>query len=479
MNYRNILFAGCGLFFLFALPIRGCKKIKEDKKPNIVFILADDYGWKDVGYNGKGFYETPNIDQLAKDGMVFTNNYAAGPNCAPSRASLMSGMYTPRHHLYTPGGKSKGQVKYMKLKVPTRSEDETFDIFQSNNDEIDSDIICIPEILTKGGYVSARFGKWHIGEDIQGFDLISSNGKVSGLEEKHYGDINVADQLTDAGIKFIEDHKEQPFFLYLSHWDVHTPIQAKPEVVARFQEKLNKFGGGWNPTYAAMIEAVDKCVGNVRAKLKELGLEKNTLVIFTSDNGGQPHITSNHPLKGGKGSLFEGGIRVPACMAWPGTVKPGSSCNVPIIGVDFLPTFAELAKVPLPVNQSFDGESITPLLKGAKQLNRQSIFWHYPLYLKGNKNNNVLPVCGTNKLYWRGVPSSAIRKGDWKLIYSFEDHSVRLYNLADDISEVNELSLTHPEKTNELLKELKAWQENTNAPVPDVMNPKFEVSDLN
>jgi len=450
------------------------QKANTEKNPNIVFILADDYGWKDIGYNGEGFYETPNIDKLAADGMIFTNNYAAGPNCAPSRACLMSGMYTPRHHLYTPGGKSKGNIEYMKLKVPTRKADASYNTFQSNFDEIDPKITSVAEVIKQGGYTTARFGKWHIGEDTQGFDVSSSNGLSMGLEEKHYGDINVADQLTDAGIKFIDSNKEKPFFLYISHWDVHTPIRAKVEVEARFKEKLKQQGGNWNPTYAAMIAAVDESVGNIRAKLQELGLEENTLFVFTSDNGGQPHITSNKPLKGGKGSLFEGGIRVPACMYWPGTIKPGNSCDVPIIGVDFLPTFAELAGAPLPKDQPVDGESIVPLLHGEKNLKRESIFWHFPLYLKGSKGNKVLPISGTNQLYWRGTPSSAIRKGDWKLIYYFEDQSVKLFNVVQDIGEENDLSQANLEKAAELLKELKAWQKETNAPVPSELNPVFD-----
>lgn len=476
MNYGNILKAGCGLVLMSAtIPSFGLQKSLKKKKPNIVFILADDYGWKDIGYNGEGFYETPNIDKLAAEGVIFTNNYASGPNCAPSRACLLSGMYTPRHHVYTPGGKSKGKLEYMKLKVPTRKADDSYNTFQSNNDEIDPNIISIAEVMKGGGYTTARFGKWHIGEDTQGFDVSSSNGTPS-LEEKHYGDINVADQLTDAGIKFIEENKENPFFLYIAHWDVHTPIRAKAEVKAHFQEKLNMKGGDWNPTYAAMISAVDKSVGNIRAKLKELGLDKNTLVIFTSDNGGQPHVTSNKPLKGGKGSLFEGGIRVPACMVWPGIIKPETSCDVPIIGVDFLPTFADIGGVELPKNQPVDGESIFPLLKGEKQLKRESIFWHYPLYLSGNRRNKLIPVLGTQMLYWRGTPSSAIRKGDWKLIYYFENKSVKLFNLVLDISEENDLSEKEPEKATELLKDLKAWQKETNAPVPSELNPAFVVS---
>ncbi|MCT4646839.1 MAG: sulfatase [Carboxylicivirga sp.] len=482
MYIKNIIRSGIGI--LLATGIMSCRaqnnanvagdRIGQKERPNIVFILADDYGWKDIGYNGEGFYETPNIDQLANDGIIFTNSYAAGPNCAPSRASLLSGMYTPRHHLFTPGGKSKGELQYMKLKTPSRNGDASYNTFQSNNDVIDPNIICIAELLKTGGYTTARFGKWHIGKDTQGFDISSSNGVTKGLEKKHYGDINVADQLTDAGLEFIESNKENPFFLYISHWDVHTPIRAKAEVEAHFKDKLKLTGGDWNTTYAAMISAVDKSVGRIQAKLKECGLDKNTLVVFASDNGGQPHITSNKPLKGGKGSLFEGGIRVPTCMSWPGIIESGTKCDVPIIGVDFFPTFAELANVPLPKKQPVDGESIVPLIHGEHQLKRSSIYWHYPLYLSGNDGNKVLPIYGTDELYWRATPSTAIRKGDWKLIYYFEDQSVKLYNVVKDVSEKNDLALSNPQKVSELLKEIKKWQKETNAPLPNKINSAFE-----
>ena len=444
------------------------------RKPNIVFVLADDLGWMDVGYNGAKFYETPNIDRLAKEGMIFTNGYSGGPNCAPTRACIISGMYTPRHHIYTPGGASKGSVKYMKLKVPAQGRPGNAGTIPSLQ-ALKPKTVSIAEVLKQAGYVTARFGKWHVGPDKQGFDVSGSDG-TPGKEGKHYGSPTVADKLTDAGVAFIEKNRTRPFLLYLTHWDVHTPIRAKAEVVKRYQAKLKDFPGKLNPTYAGMIEAVDKSVGRLRAKLRKAGLEDNTLLIFSSDNGGVPGITSNRPLKGGKGSLFEGGIRVPTCCAWPGVVGPGTRCDVPITSVDFLPTFADIGGAPLPTTQPVDGESIVPLLTGTGQLKRKSIFWHYPLYLQAGKGAaaRVLPIAGTGKLYWRAVPASAIRKGDWKLILYYEDNSVKLFNISFDIGETKDLAGANPEKAAELLAELKAWLAETRAPIPTKPNPDFE-----
>ena len=330
-------------------------------------------------------------------------------------------------------------------------------------------------MLKPAGYTTARLGKWHLGDDTQGFDISTGNGEP-GDTRHHYDDIHVAEQLTDAGVKFIEQNREGPFFLYLAHWDVHTPILAKPEVVARYKQKLKAERGKWNPTYAAMIEAVDKSVGRIRDKLRELGIEDNTLVFFSSDNGGLPMVTNNAPLHGGKGSLFEGGIRVPTCAAWPGVIAPGTTCDTPILSVDFMPTFTELAGAELPSEQPVDGQSIVPLLEGKPALEDRAVFWHFPLYLSGGggPGGKVLPVAETDVLYWRGVPASAIRRGDWKLIHYFEDDSVKLFNLRDDISESHDMAAEHPERAAKLLKQLEQWQQDTNAPIPSEPNPRFK-----
>ena len=467
--------AGHPLRYLSPLLIAvfACSSAAAAPKPNIVFILADDLGWSDVGFNGATFYETPNLDRLARDGVRFTDAYSGGPNCMPTRACLLSGMYTPRTQMWTPGGLSKGSPKLMKLAVPCRSPGgkKTF----PSKLQLPPSVTSIAEVLNSAGYTTARFGKWHLGKDLQGFDISSGNGSPGDLG-KHYGNINVAETLTDASVRFLEAHQDDPFFLYLSHWDVHTPIRARKEVVARYTQKLRDgdWDRDWNCTYAGMIEAVDTSVGRVRAKLQELGLDRNTLIVFSSDNGGLPSVTTNAPLHGGKGSFFEGGVRVPTCMTWPGVTRAGTDCETPITSVDFLPTFAEMAGAKLPTDQPVDGVSLVPLLHG-RAIAERAIFWHFPLYLEGGGNNKVLPVLGTTRLYWRGVPSSMMRRGDWKLVHHFEDDSVRLYNVRKDIGERHDLAKTHPEKAGQMLSELRRWQQETNAVIPDVPNRAFDV----
>jgi len=438
------------------------------QNPNIVFIMADDLAWADVGFNGNSFYETPNIDSLRNAGMKFNRAYSGGPNCLPTRACFISGMYTPRTQIWTPGGKSKGNNAFMKLDVKTIGPDA----FVSKL-HLEPSVTSIAEVLHAAGYKTARFGKWHVGADTQGFDISDPSGKGDTHGKKFYGNINVHEWLTDASCKFIRDNKGQPFFLFLSHWDVHTPIRARPEIVAKYEKKLKSkdWNRKWNPTYAAMIQAVDTSVARVRATLKEQGLEENTLVIFSSDNGGHT-VTTNQPLKGAKGSLFEGGVRVPTCMSWPSVIKAGSDCNTPITSVDFLPTFAALAKAKLPTSQPVDGVSIAPLLSG-KPLGDRAIFWHYPLYLSGNGEGKVHPIAGTDKLYWRGVPASMIVRGPWKLMHLFEDNSIRLFNVDEDLGESKDLATKYPEIAATLLAELKKWQTETKAAIPTKMNPNF------
>jgi len=466
------------------------EKLRAPKdKPNIIFIMSDDLGWKDVGYMGAKFFETPNIDKLAADGMNFTQAYSSGPNCSPTRASLMSGLYTPRHNIYTPGGSSKGNPKYMRLLVPARErKDKALNkkaskLFPKTRG-LDRKFICIPEVLKKSGYVSARLGKWHLGRDTQGFDISSCDG-VTG-EDQHnkskYGDIDVAENLTDRSIKFIEDNRNNPFFLYLCHWDVHTPWQARENVVKKYQTKLNamppaevdelkKIIPGYKeefvPVYAAMIEAVDTSVKRVVAKVKELGLEKNTIIIFTSDNGGTS-IAQLAPLRACKGSLFEAGVRVPACATWAGQIKPGSTSGTPITSVDFMPTLAKLAGAPLPTKQPVDGTDISPLFFGG-QIKDRSIFWHYPLYLKGLGLEIETPD-GTHS--WRGFPSTSLVRGKYKMIKFLEDNSYALYDLSKDVSEQNNIIDKMPELASQLKKELKAWQKKVKAPIPTTPNPE-------
>lgn len=452
--------------------------LAADQPPNIVFVLADDLGYSDVGFNGQRFYETPSIDALARDGMILSDFYSGGPNCAPTRACINTGMYPPHHKLFTPGGQAKGDVKAMRFAVPTKGQDDpVYNTVDSMQNTIDGNHTSIAEILGNAGYVSGRFGKWHLGEDLQGFTVSSANGKPGVVGKKFYGNIDVAEDLTDAAVEFIEQNKEKPFFLYVAHWDVHGPLRARKEVIAKYKQKLATFTDDgvweWNPIYAAMLDAVDTSVGRIRAKIKQAGLEDNTLFIFTSDNGGASFATTNRPLRGAKGAFFEGGIRVPTCAAWPAVIKPGTRSDAALTSVDFMPTFAELAGASLPTNQPVDGRSFTRVLQGQEVLQNRAIFWHYPLYLAGAGYNKVLPIFGTDNMNWRAVPSSVIRKGDYKLIYYYEYQDYKLFNLRDDLSEKNDLAQKMPRKAKQLHAELMTWVKDTNAPVPTKPNPKF------
>lgn len=447
-------------------------------KPNIIFIMADDLGWRDVVYAGAEYFETPNIDRLASEGMVHHAAYSGGPNCAPTRACIISGAYTPRHTIYQPSGRSKGQIKNMKFLVPAVSQKnkklaakaaEEFKI----STRLDPKFVCIAEVLKTAGYTTARLGKWHLGEDVQGFDLSDPNG-LNGKGDNFYGDIDVAEQLTDRALKFIEDKKEGPFFLYLTHWDVHGPIRAREKVVAKYRSKLEEIPEGqrrnFDPTYAGMIQAVDTSVGRVVAKVDELGLAENTLIVFTSDNGGITRWSQLDPLRGVKGSLYEGGVRIPCVMRWKGKIEMGSSCSTPITSVDYLPTFASLAKAELPKDQTYDGVDVSPLMTGGAIPDR-AIFWHYPLYLDGK---GLEVEMGDGSTYsWRGFPSTSMRRGNYKMIEFHETDTVALYDLSKDPGEYMDVSAELPEVTKKLRAELDAWQESTQAPIPSTLNPEF------
>ncbi|MHC4226839.1 MAG: sulfatase, partial [Planctomycetota bacterium] len=438
--------------------------------------LIDDMGWRDLGCCGSTYYETPNIDRLASQGMIFTDAYSCGPNCAPTRASLMSGQYTPRHGIVTVGNSDRGPAHLRKL-IPIE-----------NKTVLDAKITTIAEALKPAGYVSASMGKWHLGNDPghgpvgQGFDL-NVGGYEAGHPRSYFSPYKnpelmdgpegeyLTDRLTDEALKFIEANRDKPFFLYLPHYAVHTPIRAKKDMITKYKAKQPSNGQG-NPTYAAMIESTDQGVGRIMAKLDKLGLTDETIVIFSSDNGGVGgykelgikggEITSNAPLRGGKGMLYEGGIRVPMFVRWPGVVKPGSRCDAPVITIDFYPTLLEIAGTPRPAKQVLDGRSIVPLLKGAGSLKRQAIFWHFPAYLQGSG--------GT----WRTTPAGAVRQGKWKLLEFFENGRLELYNLERDIGEKNDLARISPEKTKKLHNLLRNWRKSVSARVPTELNSEYE-----
>ena len=445
------------------------------RKPNILFILIDDMGWRDVGFMGSTYYETPHIDKLARQGIVFTSAYANGPNCAPTRACLMSGQYGPRHGVYTVGSAARGSAKHRKL-IPI-----------TNTTTLRKDIVTLAEALKPAGYISASMGKWHLGGPPeagpigQGFD-VNVAGNATGSPRGGYfspyrnpqlpdgaKDEYLTDRLTEEAVKFIEANKDRQWFLYLPHYAVHTPIQAKKELIAKYQKKPASNGQG-NPKYAAMIESVDQGVGRLMSTLDRLGLTENTVVIFFSDNGGVggykewgiqgSEITSNAPLHGGKGMLYEGGIREPCAVRWPAKITPGK-CDVPVIGLDFYPTLVEIAGAKRP-DQPLDGESIVPLLTRSGTLKRDALYWHFPCYLQGGG--------GT----WRTTPAGAIRVGDYKLLEFFEDGRLELYNLAKDIGEKTDLAKKMPEKARELHQRLVAWREALKAPVPTKRNPEYD-----
>lgn len=478
-----------------AIAVPGClttelkKSFKSvESKPNFVFFLVDDLGWADVGCYGSKFYDTPNIDKLASEGMMFTDAYAACPVCSPTRASIMSGKYPARLNLTNFDGHA-GPVK--KLKPPKPTGDMPLEEF------------TIAEALKEDGYTTYFAGKWHIGHDEQfypqhqGFDInIAGHGygqpgsyyypykhpihtwsNVPGLEDGKPGEY-LTDRLTDESVKFLDSVGDKAFLLYHSFYSVHTPIEPRKDLAEKYRSKMGKMpetkGAEYltengrkvlqvqnNPDYAAMVAAVDQSVGRILSKLEEHGLTKNTAVIFTSDNGGLFQVTSNLPLRAGKGWLYEGGIREPLIIKWPGVVKDGSLCREPVTSTDFYPTMLEMAALSLRPKQHIDGESLMPLLNSNRngKLNRKAIFWHYPHYHSlGN------------------TPAGAVRCGDYKLIENYEDFSVELYNLKDDIGETKNLSEQMPEKANKLRSLLHNWRKATGARMPAV-NPDYRPKD--
>ncbi|HEX4414918.1 MAG TPA: sulfatase [Lacipirellulaceae bacterium] len=449
------------LLLAFLTPLRTFAA--DPQHPNIVFILADDLGYSDVSCFGSKYYETPNIDHLAAGGMKFTSGYTCGPNCQPSRAALMSGQYGPRTGIYTVGGIDRFEWETR----PLRPVD--------NVTSLPLDKITMADTLKKAGYATAMFGKWHLGTDEahfpskRGFDeAIESSGLHFDFKTKPETDYPkgeyLADFLTDHAVDFIERHKDQPFFLYLPHFGVHAPHQAKKDLIAHFKAK-QPVGNQKNPTYAAMIASVDESVGRIVDTLDKLGLTDHTLVIFSSDNGGvggyevaglsRNGVTDNAPLKGGKGMLYEGGIRVPYVFSWKGKIAPGVTNDTPIMNIDFYPTFVELAHAEAPANYPLDGVSLMPVLTGAKQtLGRDALEWHFPGYL------------GFGEGEWRTTPAAAIRSGDWKLIEFFEDGRLELYNLKDDIGEKHNLATENPDKVKELHEKMLTWRKGIGAKMP-------------
>lgn len=425
------------------------------RPPNVILILMDDMGWRDVGFMGNRFVETPHIDRLAKNGLVFGQAYASAPNCAPTRACLMSGQYTPRHGIYT----------VVDPRQPPGSPWHKLQAAESKS-ELDTKVVTIAESLRDGGYATAFFGMWNLGRGRtgpmtpigQGFQRVVFPENLGFGKDEYFDDDKnyLSDRLTDEVLKFVDENRERPFFVYFPDHAIHAPFNPKPDLLAKYERKAsaNKDRRD-DPACAATIEAVDQNVGRIMEHLKQRNLSDNTVVIFTSDNGGTQQYTP--PLRGGKGELYEGGIRVPLVVTGPGVEKPGSKCDAPVSSVDFYPTLLELAGIKPPEGQVLDGVSLVPVFHGASTLDRKRLFWHFPCYVG------------------RATPASAIREGDFKLIEFFEEGGrVELFNLENDPNEEKNLATLMPDKAAVLSKTLRAWQKETSALLPRGPNLNYD-----
>ncbi len=427
-------------------------------QPNVLFILADDLGWRDLGCYDSPFNETPNIDKLATQGLRFTQAYTAGAVCSPTRGSLMTGKYPVRTRVtdYIPGLTSVGH----KL------------VTQRTKTELALEEVTVGEAMQAGGYQTFYAGKWHLGgkgfePEDQGFEVVVPDAQLG----NHGKDWQVGQRLTESAMKFLDERDAaRPFFMYLAYHEPHTPILEYPDHIAKFRDKAAKQPTTGtttrperngqtrivqdDPAYGSEVAGLDSFVGSVLAKLESKGLADNTIVIFFSDNGGlstkaSPGPTSNEPLRAGKGWLYEGGIRVPLIVRAPGVTKAGSKTDVPVISTDVYPTLLSLAGLPAKPEQHGDGIDISAVLRGEAAPPRDSLFWHYPHYHGST---------------W--APGSAMREGDWKLIEFFEDDSAELYDLKTDLAEKQNLAATEPERLKAMSSKLAAWRAETGAYVP-------------
>jgi arylsulfatase A len=446
--------------FLSTLAAAPMLRAQKQIPLNFVFILIDDMGWRDVSYNGSELFETPNIDKLAAQGMRFTNAYAACPVCSPTRASIMTGKYPARLGItnFLPG---THHLPHSKLLAPESKQ------------QLPLEEVTIAEALKPAGYRSAAIGKWHLGgpdyyPEKQGFD-VNVGGTHAGSPKSYFfpqwtpnppvtaeSGAYLPDRLTDSAIDFMKDNTAKPFLVYLAHYSVHIPLEAKEDMVERYRKRIKPGALQNNATYAAMVASVDESVGRIMQALDDLKLADHTAVIFMSDNGGLASAeykgqtpTSNKPLKAGKGFLYEGGIREPMIVKWPGVAKAGSECDVPVISTDFYPTLLEMAGVKSDPGDPADGVSMVPLLKQTGIPKQDALFWHYPHY--SNQG---------------GRPGAAMRQGDFKIIEWYEDGAVELYNLRDDIGEARNLAVQMPAKARDMKARLEAWLKDMNPEMP-------------
>jgi len=445
---------------------------QSEKQPNVVLIVVDDMGWKDLGMYGSDFHKTPQIDTFAKDGVQFTNAYAACTVSSPTRASLMTGKYPAKLHLtdWIEGHK----MPKAKLQVP----DWTMYLPQEET--------TLAEVFKSNGYATAHVGKWHLGEDEkywpenQGFDIniggwrtgspnLNKNAGLNGyfvpygnprLKDGPEGEY-LTERLANEASNFIQNTQSKPFFLNLWFYNVHTPLQAKQDKIDKYKAIVDSTKLQKNPTYAAMVEHVDDAVGKVIAQLKSLGLYNNTIIILTSDNGGlisngPKKVTNNAPLRHGKGERYEGGVRVPLIIKSAKHQAANRQENTPVMSIDLMPTLIDMAslKVTKKVKKGIDGVDIKSLLMADNgRLKKRSLYWHYPHYHTEG-----------------ATPYSAVRNGDWKLIHTIETNVYELYNLRNDISESKNLFDNEPVIATKLTKELEEWKKNMNAQMPKLNN---------
>jgi arylsulfatase A len=435
------------------------ERAPEPARPNVVFILADDLGWNQVGFDGSTFYETPNIDSIARDGMRFTHAYAAAPVCSPTRSSIMTGKSPARTHItdYIPGS----PYPYALLKTPYRVP------------ALPLEEVTVAELMKTKGYATGIFGKWHLNKDknyapgrpgdpgSQGFDEVLATVKpepdADPLKDAHH-----TLEITERSLQFIDRHKKEPFFLYVAYHTVHRPIMERPELIAKYAAKPHSKDPINNPIMGAMIETMDKGIGRLLARLKQDGLDDNTMVIFYSDNGGLEQLQSQYPYRGGKATVWQGGFRVPLAVRWPGKVAPGSVSDDLVTSDDFFPTFAAMIGAKrLP--KDIDGLSMVPTLTGKGSNGRDTLYFHYPHY---------------HHLGFR--PGGAIIRGKYKLIEWFEGSIAgfgkpyTLYNIDEDVDESDDLSLEKPEVVADLAAALKAWRKKVGAGEM-MLNPNFQI----
>ena len=461
------------LFYLISiLFLSSCNNSSKTKspKPNIIIINVDDLGWKDLGYMGSEFYHTPNIDELSKQGVVFMNAYSGASNCAPSRASLMSGLNTPKHGIYTVGNPDRGDKRTRKL-IPSK-----------NTRFLNDSINTIPKLLKSKGFVTANFGKWHINKDplSHGFDFNiggsnkgnpGKNGyfspyKIDFIESNFNGEY-LTDRIAKEAISFFKKNQKKSFFANISFYSVHTPIQGKKEWIDFYKLKEGENGQD-NNAYGAMVSSVDENIGKIIQSLKELNLYESSLIFFTSDNGGIRAISNQYPLRAGKGSYYEGGIKVPLIIKWPNMSKKNTVSYSNVSQLDFFPTILDVIKNDLKPN-SLDGTSLKNHLTNSTKINRD-LFFHFPIYLEAyNKSEDQ----GRDPLF-RTRPGSVIISNNWKLHHYFEDNEVELYDLKNDPSEAINLIKTDREVAVKLFQKLKKWRKNNKVFIPSEPNPLYD-----